>query len=475
MDKSTLEGGWRLGKRLFQKVFVSPDRTQALGLSQLQVVSELDEADKKETTYHTVHSSYFTKDKPVCPVCGKQNTTETKIIPRSFKDLLPSDDGKVQVIDLVFHQRYFRCKDCESIVFHENIDFAEEGCKFSNRLSDLIAEGTLTRTYERVCKEYGVPASKASVGIIMRRRMRLKADLQPPLKTPDALTIFIAEFFSGFYPLVLGIYGNEVRLLDILPASNVSDYRLFFQQFERSAVKQVFIDPDEQLHSAVVDAFPNAGVMVSEEYVRRCVRTALKDVIKKEGNHCSIYRRYAKLTAPAAHLTEGEKGRISRGLEKLPRIRAAYNAYQDLLRRMESGWKIPLLQEWLESLPDYIEDEIQEGQKIQPLTEFSLLKDVLNLYEDQVQHYLDNEKKPPSAVESAVTGLLDALDYMPYCIYDVLHARMLTNVEQELIEIDDKKYRMGVRVDKLTEAMNDIAQKIRDKKEREEYGYDTED
>jgi hypothetical protein len=84
MDKSTLEGGWRLGKRLFQKVFVSPDRTQALGLSQLQVVSELDEADKKETTYHTVHSSYFTKDKPTCPVRQK-NTTETKIIPRAVK------------------------------------------------------------------------------------------------------------------------------------------------------------------------------------------------------------------------------------------------------------------------------------------------------------------------------------------------------------------------------------------------------
>ena len=61
------------------------------------------------------------------------------------------DGGKVQVIDLGFHQRYFRCKDCENLVFHENIDFAEEGCKFSNRLSDLIAEGTLTRTYERVC------------------------------------------------------------------------------------------------------------------------------------------------------------------------------------------------------------------------------------------------------------------------------------------------------------------------------------
>ena len=464
-----------MGKRLFRQVYVSTERTAALALPQLQVVSELDEADKKETTYHTVHSSYFTKGKPICPACGKQNTTETKIIPRTFKDLIPTDSNQVKVIDLVFHQRYFRCKDCGNLVFHENVDFAEEGCKFSNRLSDLIAEGTLTRTYERVCKEYGVPASKASVGIIMRRRMRLKVDLQPPLKTPATLTVFIAEFFSGFYPLVLGVYENEVRLLDILPASSVSDYRLFFQQFDRRAVKQIFIDPDEQLHSAVMDAFPNAEVMVSEEYVRRCVRMALKDIIKKEGNHCNIHRRYDKLTAPAAHLTEGEKGRISRGLEKLPRIRAAYNAYQDLLRRMESGWKIPLLKEWIESLPDYIEDEIEEGQKIQPITEFSLLDDVLNLYEDQIQRYLDNEKKPPFAVESAVTGLLDALDYMPYCIYDVLRARMLSNVEQELIEIDGMQFRTGVRIDKLTEQMNEIAGEIRAKKEREEDGYDTED
>lgn len=464
-----------MGKCLFRQVYVSTERTAALALPQLQVVSELDEADKKETTYHTVHSSYFAKEKPVCPVCGKQNTTETKIIPRAFKDLLPSTDKHVKVIDLIFHQRYFRCKDCGNLVFHESIDFAEEGCKFSNRLSDLIAEGTLTRTYERVCKEYGVPASKASVGIIMRRRMRLKADLQPPLKTPDALTIFIAEFFSGFYPLVLGTYGREVRLLDILPASSTTDYRLFFQQFDRNALKQVFIDPDEQLHSAVLDAFPQAEIMVSEEYVRRCIRNALKDVIKKEGNHCNIHRRYAKLTSPAAHLTEGEKGRINKGMEKLPRIRAAYNAYQDLLRRMESGWTIPLLLEWLESMPDYITDETTEGEQVQSLTEFSFLKDVLTLYEQQVQQYLNSEKKPPSAVESAVTGLLDALDYMPYCIYDVLRARMLSNVEQELVEIDGKKYRTGVRVDKLTEAMNDIAQKIRDKKEREEYGYDAED
>ncbi len=210
-----------MGKRLFQQVFVSPDRTETLGLPNLQVVSDLDEADKKEITYHTVHSSYFTKEKPACPVCGGKNTTESKIIPHNFKDQLPTKDGTVKVIDLVFHQRYFRCKDCGNVVFHEDLDFAEEGCRFSSRLSDLIAEGTLTRTYERVCKDYGVPASKASVGIIMRRRLRLRVDLQPPLKTLEALVIFVPEFFSDAHPIVLGIYGRDVRLLDVLiPFSN---------------------------------------------------------------------------------------------------------------------------------------------------------------------------------------------------------------------------------------------------------------
>lgn len=464
-----------MGKRLFQQVFVSPDRTESLGLPNLLVVSDLDLPDKKEITYHTVHSSYFTKDKPACPVCGGKNTTETKIIPRNFKDLLPTKDGTVKVIDLVFHQRYFRCKDCGNVVFHEDIDFAEEGCRFSNRLSDLIAEGTLTRTYERVCKDYGVPASKASVGIIMRRRMRLLADLQPPLKTPEALVIFVPEFFSDAHPMVLGIYGRDVRLLDVLNASSVMDYRLFFQQLDCKAVKQVYIDPDEQLHSAVVGAFPDAEITVSEEYIHRCARQALKDAIKKEGNHCCIHRRYYALTVPESYLTQGEHGRVNAGMKKLPRIRAAYNAYQDLLRRMESGWTIELLQEWLGSLPDYVSDEQSEGETIQPLNEFGILEDVLSLYGNQIQAYLDSANKPPAGMESAVTGILDAIEEMPYCIYDVLRARMLLNVEQEVVETDGQKYRTGVRIEKLTEKMNHIAWQIKEKKEREEYGYDAED
>ena len=168
-----------MGKKLFQEIYASQDRTDALGLPELMVVSEQDDKETMEKVYHAVHRSYFGKAKVPCPYCAGSNTTETKIRPRKYKDILPSKDGKTGVIDLIFHQRYFRCDDCNR-VFHEDIDFSEEGCRYTNRLSDLLADGTLTKTYEKVCKDYGVPASKASVGVIMRRRLRMRIEQLPP-------------------------------------------------------------------------------------------------------------------------------------------------------------------------------------------------------------------------------------------------------------------------------------------------------
>lgn len=75
-----------MGKRLFQEVYASQDRTDALALPELVVVSEEDDRDTVDFTYHTVHKSYFSKEKVVCPYCRKSNTTETKIRSRKFKD-----------------------------------------------------------------------------------------------------------------------------------------------------------------------------------------------------------------------------------------------------------------------------------------------------------------------------------------------------------------------------------------------------
>ena len=107
-----------MGKRLFQEVYASQDRTDALSLPELVVVSEMDDSETVETTYHTVHRSYFSKEKAACPYCQGTNTAQTKIRPRKYKDILPSRNGERKVIDLIFHQRYFRCADCKR-VFNE--------------------------------------------------------------------------------------------------------------------------------------------------------------------------------------------------------------------------------------------------------------------------------------------------------------------------------------------------------------------
>ena len=112
-----------MGKRLFQEVYASPDRTAALCLPELVVVSEADDPETADLIYHAVHKSYFSKDKPVCPYCQGTNTAETKIRPRKFKDILPSENGEHKVIDLVFHQRYFRCDDCIFSLGHQYLWF----------------------------------------------------------------------------------------------------------------------------------------------------------------------------------------------------------------------------------------------------------------------------------------------------------------------------------------------------------------
>lgn len=459
-----------MGKRLFQEVYSSVDRTDTLGLPDLVVVSELDDADTSPFTYHTVHKSYFSKDKAICPYCRKTNTAETKICSRKFKDILPPKSGERNVIDLIFHQRYFRCNDCNR-VFREDINFAEEGCRYTNRLSDLLAEGTLTQTYEKVCKEYGVPASKTSVGVIMRRRLRIKVEQLPPLKTPEALTIFVAYYYSAAYPVVLGIYGSTVRLIDVLSESSISAYSVFFTELDKSKVSRVYIDADEQLHNAVAAAFPNAQILMSEECLQRYIRDAFKDVIKRDGSRCFIHQRYHTLCKPESYLSDFEQKQVSGTLKRRHRLAAAYNAYQELLYSMDFGWNVARILNWLEDLPDYLDDAAEGEEELDALTEFDIIRDVLQLYEPQIKAYLALPEKPPAAMTSAVMGILDSLEEMPYCIYDVLHARMLLNVEHDWTLVGGEKYRVGVPVERLTKTMNEITRQIKSKKGKEEYGY----
>lgn len=438
-----------------------------LALHNLVVVSEMDMQDSVARTFHAVHSSYFGKMRPACPRCQSEKTTETKIRPRKFKDILPSGDGKQNVIDLIFHQRFFRCKDCGR-VFHEDIDFAEEGCRYTNRLSDLLAEGTLTQTYEKVCKKYSVPASKTSVGIIMRRRLRLKTEQLPPLETPESLSIFVAYYHSCTYPVVLGIYGKSVRLIDILSESSVASYATFFNGLEKGTVRNVYIDPDEQLHSAVMDAFPKAKIMVSEECVKRYIFDAFKDVIRKEGPRCFIQCRYDTLSKKEAYLENDERRQVEKTMKRRHRLSAAYNAYQDVISSMSTKWDIEKINGWVDDLPDYLADKADEGEKLEPLREFDVVKEITNHYKQPINEFLSLKEKPPDALGAAVKGIVEALEELPYCIYDVLHARMLLNVEHKIQSKNGKQYRSGIPIKVLAKRIQDISDIIKSDKENDD-------
>ena len=118
-----------------------------------------------------------------------------------------------------------------------------------------------------------------------------------------------------------------------------------------------------------------------------------------------------------------------------------------------------------------MDDAADEGEQLEELWEFDIINDITQLYERQINDYLALENKPSNAMASAVMGILDSLEEMPYCIYDVLHARMMLNVEHDWTLRDGQKYRTGVPVERLTEKMNEITDKIKSKKENEDNGY----
>ena len=295
----------------------------------------------------------------------------------------------------------------------------------------------------------------------------MKTEQLPPLATPEALCIFVAPYYSTYYPIVLGIYGDRVRLIDVLSESSESAYAVFFAGLEKNKVKQVFIDPDEQLHAAVTAAFTNAKIMLSEECVQRYIRDSFKDVIKKDGSRCFIHQRYHTLCKPESYLSDYEQRQVANTLRRRHRLAAAYNAYQELLHSMSSGWSIERILGWLDDLPEYVGDYADADEELEALNEFDVVRDVLELYESQVNAYLKLRKKPPAAMTSAVMSISDSLEDMPFCIYDVLHARMLLNVEHDCILQDGNKYRIGVPVERLTEKMSKITRQIRSKKENE--------
>lgn len=283
-----------LGKKLYTKENISKAETEWLGIPELVVLK----TNRDDVGLEVVHRRYFEDEKLLCPACRSSRTRCSKIVDRKLKDLLwlDEDHKTFQIISLLFHQRYMRCDSCGQSVFPEPTEFGEKGCKFTNRLSDALADGTFQFSYKKVCQHYGVPASTASVGEVMRRRIQYRESLLPPIRTPHIISIVEVVFFGEFYPAVLGIWDGEVYCLDILRDSSEETCGAFLKTLDANQVETIYVDPVDSLFNAVNQYFPMASIVVTDEAIQRYARNAMLDIIHSDGKRFPVVHKDRRLT-----------------------------------------------------------------------------------------------------------------------------------------------------------------------------------
>ncbi|MCD7724519.1 MAG: transposase [Clostridiales bacterium] len=446
-----------MGKRLYSKKDVSKTKTEKLGIPDLFALKA-----SESNHYYAVHSRYFSDEKLTCPTCGKSRTRCSKVVKRSFKDILwdttPSEDDeerKFQVVDLTFYQRYMRCDECGNSVFPEPIDFGDKGCRYTNRLSDALADGTFRYSYKKVCDFYGVPASKASIGPIMRRRIQYRESQLPPVYTPSKLGIMEVSFFRKSYPVVFALREDGVYCMDILEDHYEETVLTFLRTLDASVVDTVYIDPIDTIRNAAAAAFPAANLVVTDECILRYAKNAMLDIIHEDGKRFPVKFKDAALTIPSKRLKdEYERRQIKGGLESRPRLKKAYAKHQAIMELMSKEWAYEDLLQWADDLPD-------------DMPEFLPLIDAVEMFDREIKEFTAAKEKPPEFYQTALQAVCDAFRGMPHCIFDVLRARCFLTIPYDTIEENGVKYRLGIQTTRLTTNMNEISKNI---KEAREYG-----
>lgn len=444
-----------MGKKLYRRSDISKTKTKELNLDEIYALK-----DSNESQYHIVHERYFSGDKLPCPACGSKSTRCSKILRRSFKDILwgePAvEEGKrrtFKIIDLIFHQRYVRCNDCGD-VFPEPISFGEKGCKYTLRLSDALANGTFRYSYKKVCDYYSVPASTASIGPIMRRQLQYRKSLLAPLAAFQKIGILEVTFHNKRNSVIFTLRPEGIYCIDILPDSSEETLVPYLRTISAKNIDAVYIDPVDSYRNAVTAAIPNAKVIVTDECILRYAKEAMFDVSAKEGKRFPLKHRNKYLTTQRKYIGSAyDLEKMDEGLSSRPILKNAYEHYQELLNIMSGNWTYENLAHWLEGLSD-------DRDYYAPLV------DAIELFETEICNAFDEEKLPDD-YQSSTTAIQDAFAIMPYCIFDVLRGRCFLTIPHDSLEENGKKYRLGIRVSRLVENMNEITKNI---KEAREYG-----
>lgn len=384
-----------MGKKLYTKENISKAETERLGIPELVVLK----TNSDDVGLEVVHRRYFEHEKLLCPACRSSKTRCSKIVDRKLKDLLwlDEDHKTFQIISLLFHQRYMRCDNCRQSVFPEPTEFGEKGCKFTNRLSDALADGTFQFSYKKVCQHYGVPASTASVSEIMRRRIQYRESLLPPVRTPHIISVVEVVFFGERYPAVLGVWDGEVYCLDILRDSSEETCGAFLKTLNANQVETIYVDPVDSLFNAVNQYFPMASIVVTDEAIRRYARNAMLDIIHSDGKRFPVVHKDRRLTVLHRDLDDRTViPRIKEGMKSRPRLQQAYTHHQRLLELMETKWSMEDLRTWADQIPAEVD-------------EFWAVGDIIDIFGEQLSGFLILGEKPPNNYQFAVQGICDAI------------------------------------------------------------------
>lgn len=439
-----------MGKKNHIQSNISTPKTEALGIDELLVLGT--EGDDKN--FYAVHRRYFTDEKSCCPACGSTRTRCSKVVERSFKDIIGPESG-FQIIDLHFYQRYLRCDSCGSSVFPEPIDFGEKSFRYTHRLADKLAEGTFSYSYKKVCEKYGVPASTASVGAIMRRQISCREAQLRQLQTPGTVCVIEAPFYGELHPVILATWNGRTYCLDILNDTSESTYTQSLKALNPAVVCSVYIDPSDSLSAAVASVLPSAVPMVTDECVRRYARTSIEKAIALKGKRLPLREKKDRLLLHKKHLSDTELiEQITSALSARPELKAVYDCYQSLLDLLEIDWSYEDLAEWSAGISSEI-------------VEFADLQDVIEIYETEIRSFVANVRRTPEEYNSSAKAVCDAIEAMPHCIFDVFRARCLLTSEPDNISDHGKILRLGIPVDRMKNKMNEISSNI---KERRDYG-----
>lgn len=216
-------------------------------------------------------------------------------------DEAPADEDeerKFKVFDLTFYQRYLRCDGCNNSVSPEPIEFGDKGCRYTNRLSDALTDGTFRFSYKKVCDYFCVPASTASIGPIMRRRIQYRESLLLPVSTPKNLGIMKAVFFREAHPIAFALREDGVYCINILEDSSGETVLTFLRTLDANVMDTIYIDPVDSIRSATAVAFPSTKLVVTDECILRYARDAMLEIIHKDGKRFPVKFKDAVLTIP---------------------------------------------------------------------------------------------------------------------------------------------------------------------------------